>query len=84
MNTHQIQLKISLSPQLNDLLASKAASLGIPVTQLVKYLIIKDVEKERYPVFQASKKLEEITKRALKNRDKAVEVVDAHDFFKNL
>ena len=46
MNTQQIQLKISLSDQLNDLLQSKAARLGIPVTQFVKHLIIKDVETE--------------------------------------
>lgn len=50
----QIQLKISLSEQLNDLLESKAARLGVPVTQLVKHLILKEVKNEDYPLFQAS------------------------------
>lgn len=84
MNTQQIQLKISLSDQLNDLLQSKASRLGIPVTQLVKHLIIKDVETEEYPTFKASEKLEAITKRAMENIDKAVEVKDIDEFFKNL
>lgn len=84
MNTQQVQLKISLSDQLNDLLRSKAARLGIPVTQFVKHLIIKNVETEEYPTFQASPRLEEITKKALKDRDKAVRVKDIEEHFKNL
>ncbi len=82
--TSQIQLKISLSEQLSDLLQSKAARLGIPVTQFVKHLIIRDVESEAYPSFEASEWLEEKTKKAMSEIDKGVEVKDVHQFFKNL
>ena len=84
MNTQQIQLKISLSDQLNDLLQSKAARLGIPVTQFVKHLIIKEVETEEYPIFPAFERTINKTKEAINNRDKAVKVTDIHDYFKNL
>lgn len=80
----QIQLKISLSEQLSDLLQSKAARFGIPVTQFVKHLIIKEVESEAYLTFAASDWLEEKTRKAMREKDKAVEVKDIHNFFKNL
>ena len=83
MNTQssQIQLKISLSEQLNDCLESKAARLGVPVTQFVKHLILREVEHEDYPIFQASEQVEKTTQDALKQIDKAV---DASDFFQTL
>lgn len=81
IQSSQIQLKISLSEQLNDLLESKAARLGVPVTQLVKHLILKEVENEEYPTFVASEQLERNTKKALEEYNKAV---DASDFFQTL
>jgi hypothetical protein len=83
MNTQssQIQLKISLSGQLNDRLESKAARLGVPVTQFVKHLILKEVENDDYPIFQASEQVETNTDEALKEINKAVE---ASDFFNTL
>ncbi|MEX2007606.1 MAG: hypothetical protein WD992_02430 [Candidatus Levyibacteriota bacterium] len=77
----QIQLKISLSEQLGDLLESKAARLGVPVTQFVKHLILKEVENEDYPIFQASEQVEKNTQEALKQMNKAI---DASDFFRTL
>lgn len=77
----QVQLKVSLSEQLNDLLESKAARLGIPVTQFVKHLILKEVENEEYPIFQASEQVENNTQEALNQINKAV---NASDFFKTL
>ena len=79
MNTTQIQLKISLSQQLSELLAFKAARVGIPVTQLVKHLIIKEVESIEYPTFQLSQNSKKRTQEAMQQIDKAV---DATDFFK--
>ena len=81
MNTAQIQLKISLSEQLNALLASRAALVGVPVTQLVKHLILKEVAYIEYPSFQQSLSSEKKTKEALEQRNQAV---DASDFFKKL
>jgi len=81
---NQVQIKVSVSQQLNDLLQSKAARLGVPITQLVKHLIIKDVEEEEYPTFQASERTEKRTKKALEEYDKAVTVENIPEFFKNL
>ena len=82
--TSQIQLKISLSEQLSDLLQSKAARLGVPITQFVKHLIMKDVENEVFPTFEASDWLEKKTEKAMRDIKKGVEVTDVHQFFKNL
>lgn len=83
MNGNQAQIKISLSEQLNNLLKYKAQRLGVPVTQLIKYIIIKDIEKE-YPVFIASSQLEKISEKAIKELDRSVVVNDIDDFFQNL
>lgn len=81
MSATQIQLKISLSEQLSELLASKAARVGVPVTQLVKHLIIKEVEDLDYPTFQMSESTGKRAQEAMEQIDKAV---DASDFFKQL
>lgn len=44
MASQQVQIKVSLSTKLNELLRLKADTLGVPTTQLVKHLIIKEVE----------------------------------------
>ncbi len=84
MNITQIQLKLSLSQRLNDLLQSKAQQLGLPVTQFVKHLIIREVEQEGYPTFQMSDRTEKRLKEALKDIDKAVKIDDVHEYFKKL
>ena len=81
IQSSQIQLKISLSEQLNDRLESKAARLGVPVTQFVKHLILKEVENQEYPTFVASERVEINTKKALEEYDKAA---SASDFFQTL
>ena len=84
MNTTQIQIKLSLSEQLNELLKSKAARLGVPVTQFVKHLIMQEVKDEEYPTYQMSERTERLIKKAMKERDKAIEVTDIHKFFREL
>lgn len=68
------QLKINLSEELQDLLLSKAAKLGIPLTQYAKHVLIKDVENEEYPTFRASAQTEEVAQKALEQLDKSVDV----------
>jgi hypothetical protein len=76
-----IQLKINLTPELQDLLESKASKFGVPLTQYVKHVLMKDVESEDYPVFKASPETEQAAKQALEELDQAV---DAKEFFKHL
>ena len=85
MNTTQVQLKVSLSQQLSNLLRSKAISLGLPVTQFVKHLIIEEV-KEEYPTFQMSERTELRLKKAMEDyrKGKSVKVDNVPEFFKNL
>ncbi|MFS8159708.1 MAG: hypothetical protein ACMG6E_05750 [Candidatus Roizmanbacteria bacterium] len=80
----QIQLKISLSEQLNDLLKGKAQRLGVPVTQFVKYILLKEVESEQFPTYIASERLEKISEKASREIDKAVEATDIDELFSSL
>lgn len=76
-----IQLKVNLTPELQELLKSKASKFGVPLTQYVKHVLMKDVEDEDYPVYRASEETEKAAQDALSELDKAV---DATDFFKTL
>lgn len=76
-----IQLKINLPEELQELLQSKASKFGVPLTQYVKHVLIKDVEDEEYPVFKASAETEQAAKEALEQLDKAV---NSKDFFAQL
>ena len=80
MNT-PIQLKINLTTQLQELLASKAGKFGVPLTQYVKHVLMKDVEDVEYPVFKASEETEKAASEALQQLDKAV---NAKSFFRQL
>ncbi|OGG03409.1 hypothetical protein A3D78_06585 [Candidatus Gottesmanbacteria bacterium RIFCSPHIGHO2_02_FULL_39_14] len=80
MNT-PIQLKINLTEELQELLKSKASKFGIPLTQYVKHVLIKDVEGQEYPIFKASEETEREAQEALEQLDKAV---DAKSFFQKL
>lgn len=80
MNT-PIQLKINLTAQLQELLKSKAGKFGVPLTQYVKHVLMKDVQDLPYPVFKASEETEKAAKEALRELDKAV---DAKTFFRQL
>lgn len=82
MINNQTQVKISLSNQLNSLLKFKADRLGLPITQLIKYIIIKDIESED-PVFTASSNLEKISDKAMSQVDESVEIDNVDEFFKN-
>jgi len=84
MNTGQIQVRLTLTNQLYSFLQGQASRLGIPVTQVVKHMIIEKAQKEEYPTFKASLKTEQAYANAMANLDKAVEVPDVEEYFKNL
>jgi hypothetical protein len=80
MNT-PIQLKVNLTPELQELLQSKASKFGVPLTQYVKHVLMKDVEDEDYPIYRASEATEKAAQQALDDLDNAV---SSSDFFKLL
>lgn len=86
MNTGQVQIRISLSPQLYDFVRAKASRLGLPVTQFVKHTLIEDVKKEEYPTFVASKKVIRNAKQALREyaQGKTIRVDNIHEFFEKM
>lgn len=84
MITQQAQIKLNLPLPLKDHLESKATRFGVTLAGYIKHLILKDVENIDYPVYQISERTEKKIKQALKDKDKAVEVKDVHDYFKKL
>lgn len=84
MITQQAQIKLNLPLALKDYLESKAGKFGMPLAGYLKHLILKDVADMDYPTFEASDRTIKAYKKALKDKDKAIEVTDVKEFFKNL
>lgn len=78
----QIQVKISLTNQLHDFLLGQSSRLGIPVTQVVKHMIIEKAQGESYPTYQASQRTEKAYQEAMADIKNAVEVTDVDEYFK--
>jgi predicted urease superfamily metal-dependent hydrolase len=84
MNTGQIQLRLTLTGQLYEFLQAKAARLGLPVTQVVKHMIVKEVEKEEFPVFPASVLAEQKFEEAQSNLGSFVKIDDVKRYLDSL
>lgn len=84
MVTQQAQIKINLPLALKEFLESKASKFGMPLAGYIKHLMLKDVENMEYPTFEASDRTIKAYKKALKEQNKAIEVTDIDEFFKNL
>jgi hypothetical protein len=84
MITQQSQIKLNLSQPLKEFALSKAQKYGMPLASYIKHLIIKDIEGMEYPTFEASESTIKAYKKALRDKEKAIEVTDVKDFFKNL
>jgi hypothetical protein len=84
MNTGQIQLRITLTNQLYDFLQAKSTRLGLPVTQLVKHLIIKEAEKEEYPTYPASLLAEQKFQEAITHPENFVKITDIKKYLDTL
>lgn len=84
MITQQAQIKLNLPLPLKDYLESKAGKFGMPLAGYLKHLILKDVADMDYPTFEASDRTIKAYKKALQDKDKAIEVTDVKEFFKNL
>lgn len=84
MITQQAQIKLNLPLSLKEYLESKAGKFGIPLAAYIRHLILKDIEDMDYPTYAASDKTVIEYRKALKNRDKAIEVKDLDKFFDNL
>ncbi|OQY67249.1 hypothetical protein B6D29_02210 [Microgenomates bacterium UTCPR1] len=82
MSSNQVQIRLSVSERFNVLLKSKAARLGLPVTQLIKYILTKNIEEE-IPTYKASNKLEKLSEKAINELDRSVVVGDIEEFFDN-
>jgi hypothetical protein len=84
MSATQTQLTITVPQQFEEILKIKANSLGISLSQLVKKILAKEVNDKTDATFIASDSTIRKTKKALKERDKAIRVTNIHDFFKTL
>lgn len=70
MITQQAQIKVNLPIQLKVYLESKAGKFGMPMAGYIKYLILKDISEQEYPVYSVSKKTEEAYKQAQKEESR--------------
>ena len=84
MNTPQIQVKISLTSQLYDFLQGQSSQLGIPVTQVVKHMIIEKAQKDSSPTYKVTPKVEKDYRQAMLEIDKAIKVDNLDEYFANL
>ncbi|KKR33027.1 MAG: hypothetical protein UT63_C0025G0004 [Candidatus Gottesmanbacteria bacterium GW2011_GWC2_39_8] len=73
MRTPQAQIKINLPLRFKEFVESKASQFGMP---LAAYM--------QYPTYEASEKVIKETKKALREKNRAIEVKDVHKFFKDL
>jgi len=83
MDTHTVQLRVTLPAQLQAYLQTKANKFGLNMSAYVKNLIINDVKDVDYPVFQASKKTEDAYQQA-KKAEKSGKLIPADDLKKFL
>jgi len=83
MNTSQ-QVKLTLPNQLYELLQQRAGKFGVNLASYVKNLIVNDIRESEYPVRKVKKKVEKSYKKALQERDQAIEVGDIRTHFKSL
>ncbi|MBU1129751.1 hypothetical protein KKE45_00325, partial [Patescibacteria group bacterium] len=85
MLTQQTQIKINLPVKLKTKVKAKADEFGLTMASYVKYLLINDIKiLHNFPTYQASDRLEKITKGALENMDRFVKVNDIEEFLSNL
>ncbi len=84
MNSQTIQLRVTLSVELQSYLKVRASKFGLNMSSYIKNLIINDVKDMDYPVMKASEKTEKSYEKAIKERNKATEVKNLEEFFENL
>lgn len=87
MNTGQIQVRISLPDQLYQYLLGQSSRLGIPVTQVVKHMVIEKAQKDEFPTYLASAQTEQSYHDAITNIDKATVINNSKElktFFDSL
>lgn len=84
MQAAQIQLKLSLSSQLNRLLQIKAQVMGVPVTQFVKHIILREVERDTYPMYEASEKTKHIVQDAVISKKHSKKVKNVSTYLNSL
>lgn len=83
MITQQAQIKVNLPLPLKEFLESKASKYGMPMGGYLRYLILKDVSEDEYPVFMASEKTEKAYQEAKKQEKegKLTKIKDLDSFF---
>jgi len=84
MRTPQAQIKINLPLRFKEFVESKASQFGMPLAAYIKHVLLKEIEDMQYPTYEASEKVIKETKKALREKNRAIEVKDVHKFFKDL
>ena len=86
MSNNTVQLRVTLPSELQAYLQTKADTFGLNMSAYVKNLIINDVKDVRYPIFEASKDVENAYKEAkeAEKSGKLSKVDNLDEFFDQL
>ena len=84
MQATQVQLKLSLSTQLSRLLQLRAQVMGVPITQFVKHLIMREIETSTYPEYEASEKTKQVVRDAVVSKKKSKKASTVSAYLNNL
>ena len=68
----QQQIKVTLSQTINNFVKQRAKLLGMPSTQFVKYLIVREMEEKGYPAYAASEDLIKAKQEAMDDIGQAI------------
>jgi len=84
MKIQTTQLRVTLPMEMQDYLKNQADRFGLTMSGYVKHLIVNDAKDESYPVFQASKQVEQSYQKAMKHYDSARVVTNVTAFLDSL
>ena len=72
MEIIQSQLKLNLPFPMKLYVENRANTFGMTIAAYIKHLIAKDIEDKEYPIYQASEKVEQTYRKAMKNKSNSV------------
>lgn len=84
METKQSQIKIGIPNNVKLFAQKKAKNYGLTLAGYIRHLIVDQMEREEYPVFEMSDKTKKHVELAIKNYKKGIEVKNLKEYFDKL
>lgn len=84
MNTKQSQIKIGIPNNVKLFAQKKAKNYGLTLAGYVRHLIIDQMEREQYPVYEMSDKTKQQVEKAMRDYKKGIVVTNLKEYFDKL